>query len=50
MKIFAENFGVNQKRTIFASQFQKANHGKVFPTAQRKALASFGAPALKAGV
>ncbi len=42
MKIFAENFGVNQKRTIFASQFQKANHGKVFPTARRKALHHLG--------
>ena len=50
MKIFAESFGVNKKDTIFASQFQKATQGKAFPTARRKALTSFRAPALQAGV
>ena len=34
MKIFAENFGVNQKQTIFASRFQKGTTRKALPGAK----------------
>ena len=43
MKIFAENFGVNQKQTIFASRFQKGTTRKALPGAKSQPFGRYPA-------